>query len=173
MTIRLEPLTGRHDRSGFNCGSTALDLWLKQTALQHQAKGLSRTFVAVPADESAVAGFLAAGLDGIGPVSILGFYALASASVLVGDLPSATGRRYPRQVLVTRLGRLAVRGDLQAQGLGRLLLADALNRARNAAQSVGSAGVFVDAKDGSAARFYRRFGFLPCADQPLKLYLPL
>jgi hypothetical protein len=42
-----------------------LDLWLKQTALQHQAKGISRTFVAVPADESAVAGFMAAGLDEI------------------------------------------------------------------------------------------------------------
>ena len=42
-------------------------------------------------------------------------------------------------------GRLAIRSDMQGQGLGRLLLADALNRAQSAAQSVGSAGIFVDA----------------------------
>jgi GNAT superfamily N-acetyltransferase len=170
--IRLEPLTGRHDRSGFESGVAPLDLWLRQTALQHQAKGISRTFVAVPVNQAAVADFAAVGHIGINPESILGFYALASAFVLVQDLPTAVGKRLPRQVPVTRLARLAVRQVIQGQGLGRLLLADALNRARGAAQS-GSAGVFVDAKDDAASRFYQRFGFQPCADQPLKLYLPL
>ncbi|MDR1710223.1 MAG: GNAT family N-acetyltransferase, partial [Candidatus Accumulibacter sp.] len=79
----------------------------------------------------------------------------------------------PRQIPVTRLGRLAARSDMQGQGLGRLLLADALNRARRAAQAVGSAGLFVDAKNEAAARFYRHYGFIPAADQPLKLFLSL
>ena len=52
--IKLEPLTGRHKRSAFDCGAAALNAWLKQTALQHQDKGISRTFVAVPADQKAV-----------------------------------------------------------------------------------------------------------------------
>lgn len=150
-----------------------LDLWLRQTALQHQAKGVSRTFVAVPAGQAAVDHFAAAGHPDLGPTSILGFHALAAAVVPLADLPPIAGKRYPRQVPVTRLGRLAIRQDLQGQGLGRLLLADALNRARAAAQSVGSAGVFVDAKDDTAARFYQGFGFQPCADQPLKLYLAI
>jgi hypothetical protein len=38
-------------------------------------------------------------------------------------------------------------------------LADALNRAQTAAQSVGSAGIFVDAKDDMSSRFYQDFGF--------------
>jgi predicted GNAT family acetyltransferase len=38
---------------------------------------------------------------------------------------------------------------------------------------VGSAGLFVDAKDEVAARFYQRYGFTPSADQPLKLFLSL
>lgn len=71
---------------------------------------------------------------------------------------------------VTRLGRLAIRTDTQGQGLGRLLLADALNRAQPAAQAVGSAGIFVDAKDDMNSRFYQGFGFQLCQDQPLKLY---
>ena len=171
--IRLEPLTGHHDRAGFDCGVPVLDAWLKQTALQHQTKGISRTFVAVPADEGAAEGYRSAGYAGLGTTSILGFYALAAALVLIDELPPGLARRYPRQIPVTRLGRLAIRADMQGQGLGRLLLADAVHRARGAAQAVGSAGLFVDAKDADAARFYEGFGFRPCDSLPLKLYLPM
>ena len=171
--IRLEPLTGHHDRRGFDCGSEALNAWLRGTALQHQGKGISRTFVAVPHDEDAAHAFRRAGYEGIGRTTILGFYALAAALVLVDALPAQIAKRYPRQIPVTRLGRLAIRADMQGQGLGRLLLADAVERARGAAQAVGSAGIFVDAKDLAAAQFYEHFGFRACADSPLKLYRPL
>jgi GNAT superfamily N-acetyltransferase len=140
-----------------------LNLWLRQTALQHQGKGISRTFAAVPADAR----------EGAEPGGILGFYALTSAFVLADDLTPRQAKRYPRQIPVTRLGRLAAHVDVQGQGLGRLLLADAVSRARMAAQAVGSAGLFVDAKDAAAARFYQRYGFAPTADAPLKLFLPL
>lgn len=170
---RLEPLTGRHDRNGFDCGIEALNLWLRQTALQHQTKGISRTFVAAPADARAVEAYHAAGYSDIGEASILGYYALASAFVLAEDLAPEVGKRYPRQIPVTRLGRLAVCSGLQGQGLGRLLLADAVARSRNVALSVGSAGIFVDAKDERAARFYAQYGFTACSEQPLKLFLPM
>jgi len=171
--IRLEPLTGHHDRKGFDCGREALNAWLRGTALQHQGKGISRTFVAVPHDEGAVQTLQREGFEDIGRTSIFGFYSLAAALVLIESLPAEIARRYPRQIPVTRLGRLATRADMQGQGLGRLLLTDAVERARVAAQSVGSAGIFVDAKDPAAARFYEHFGFRQCADSPLKLYLPI
>lgn len=171
--IKLEPLTGHHERSGFDCGVEPLNLWLKQTALQHQSKGISRTFVAVPANAAATAAFHAAGCSDTGPMSIVGYYALASAFVRVDELPPAMAKRYPRQIPVTRLGRLAVRTHLKGQGLGQLLLADAVSRARQAAQAVGSAGVMVDAKGDDAARFYQRYGFAPCGHQPLTLFLPM
>lgn len=167
--IRLEPLTGHHDRNGFDCGVEVLNVWLKQTGLQHQGKGISRTFVAVPADEVAAQSWSGYPLMVNG---ILGFYALASAFVLTDDLPPKQAKRYPRQIPITRLGRLATRADMQGQGLGRLLLADAVSRARTAAQAVGSAGLLVDAKNEAAARFYARYGFTPAADQPSKLFLP-
>jgi ribosomal protein S18 acetylase RimI-like enzyme len=170
--IRLEPLTGRHDRNGFDCGVEVLNLWLQQTALQHQGKGISRTFVAVPADAEAARSWAQRGYHAQAN-SILGFHALTSAVVSTDDLPAKQAKRYPRQIPVTRLGRLATRADLHGQGLGRLLLADAVNRARAAAHEVGSAGLFVDAKDESAARFYRHYGFIAATDSPLKLFLPL
>ncbi|MGD0961917.1 MAG: GNAT family N-acetyltransferase [Methylomonas sp.] len=171
--IKLEALTGRHNRNEFDCGVDILNSWLRQIALQHQNKGISRTFVAVPFDNQVAEKYQSLGYDEIGEASILGFYALASAFVFLEDLPSDLAKRYPRQVPVTRLGRLAIRSDMQGQGLGRMLLADAVNRAHSAAQSVGSAGIFVDAKDGKIAQFYQSFGFRLCDDQPLKLYLPM
>lgn len=171
--MRVLALTGSHDRNGFDCGVEALDLWLRQTAQQHQGKGISRTFVAVPQDAEEVEAYRAAGYADIAENSILGYYALASAFILAGELAPELAKRYPRQVPVTRLGRLAIRRDMQGQGLGSLLLADAVARARNAALSVGSAGIFVDAKDDAAARFYGQYGFTACQEQSLKLYRPM
>jgi GNAT superfamily N-acetyltransferase len=171
--IKLEPLAGNHDRVGFDCGVEVLNGWLKQTALQHQGKGISRSFVAVANDECAVSAYLSLGYKGISANSILGFYALASALVMMEDLPPGLGKRYPRQIPVTRLGRLAVRADMQGQGLGQLLLSDAISRARKAAQTVGSAGIVVDAKDDAAASFYQRYGFVVCEREPIKLFLPM
>lgn len=171
--MKVQALTGRHDRSGFDCGAEVLNLWLRQTAVQHQAKGISRTFVAVPGDAESVEEYRSAGYGDIGATSILGYFALAPAFVLADDLAPELAKRYPRQIPVTRLGRLAVRLDLHGQGLGRLLLADAVTRSRGAALSVGSAGIFVDAKNEDAARFYARYGFTACREQPLKLYLPM
>jgi GNAT superfamily N-acetyltransferase len=171
--MKVQALTGSHDRSGFDCGVEALDIWLRQTAMQHQAKGISRTFVAVPGDAGSVEDYHSAGYGDIGTTSILGYFALASAFVLADDLAPDLAKRYPRQIPVTRLGRLAVRLDLHGQGLGSLLLADAVTRSRSAALSVGSAGIFVDAKNEVAARFYAKYGFTACREQTLKLYLPM
>ncbi len=171
--IKLELLTGHHNRNEFNCGVETLNTWLRQTALQHQNKGISRTFVAVPSGNETIEKYQKLGYDNIKETSILGFYALSSAFVLLDDLPAEFTKRYPRQIPVTRLGRLAIRSDMQGQGLGRLLLADALNRAQSAAQAVGSAGIFVDAKDNISASFYQSFGFIACCNQPLKLFLPI
>lgn len=64
--MRIQALTGDHDRAGFDCGRAELNGWLRQMARQHQAKGLSKTFVAT-LDEQ--------------PTRICGFYALTLAEV--------------------------------------------------------------------------------------------
>lgn len=47
--MQVLPLTGSHDRQGFDGGRQELNDWLRKVARQHQDKGLSKTFVAVPA----------------------------------------------------------------------------------------------------------------------------
>lgn len=72
-----------------------------------------------------------------------------------------------------RLGRLAVDLRYQRKRLGELLLMDAMRRVRAIQEHAGVAGLFVDALDEPAARFYTHFGFQAFADDPLKLFFPV
>jgi len=70
------------------------------------------------------------------------------------------------------MARLAVAKERQGQGLGALLLADALRRAFNSGGTVGSSMVVVDALDEAAAGFYAAHGFVRLPDS-LRLVLPM
>lgn len=156
--LSIQPFTGRHDRSAFESGSAQLDAWLRQTAQQHQRRGISKTFVAV-ADDA--------------PSRILGFYALTACEVLTEELPPDLAKKLPRKIPGIRLGRLAVDRSMQGQGLGELLLADAIQRAGRVLEHLGVHALFVDAKDEQAAAFYRKYSFRPLPSDPLRLVLPL
>jgi GNAT superfamily N-acetyltransferase len=156
--LSIQPLTGRHERSAFESGSAQLDAWLRQIAQQHQKRGISKTFVAV-ADDA--------------PSRILGYYALTACEVLTEELPEDLAKKLPRKVPGIRLGRLAVDRSVQGQGLGELLLVDAITRTKRVLEHVGVHALFVDAKDKEAAGFYRKYGFRPLPGDPLRLVLPL
>ena len=155
--MQVLPLTGSHDRQGFDCGRQELNDWLRRVARQHQGKGLSKTFVAVREDA---------------PEQICGYYALTLAELENHHLPDAWRKKLPRRIPGVRLGRLAVDTQFQGKGLGELLLVDALTRAQRIYAEAGGIGLFIDAIDERAADYYRRFGFQAAPDNPLLLFLP-
>lgn len=155
--MQLLPLTGSHDRQGFDCGRQELNDWLRQVARQHQDKGLSRTFVATLDDA---------------PNTICGYYALTLAELENRNLPEAWRKKMPRRIPGVKLGRLAVDIEFQGKGLGDLLLVDALTRAQRIYQEAGGIGLFVDAIDEQAAGYYKSFGFEAIPDNPLLLFFP-
>jgi len=71
------------------------------------------------------------------------------------------------------LARLAVDHREQGNGLGKALLKDAILRTMQAAEIAGLKFLLVHAKDEAAADFYRKHGFEPVVDDPLKLFLPV
>lgn len=139
--MQIIPLTGHHDRQGFDCDRQELNDWLRQVARQHQDKGLSKTFVAIDEAES---------------TQICGYYALTLAELENRHLPDAWRKKLPRRIPGLRLGRLAVDKTFQNKGLGELLLIDALMRAQRIYTEAGGIGLFVDAIDEQAASYYRR-----------------
>lgn len=78
--------------------------------------------------------------------------------------------RYPT-VPTTLLGRLAIDHRYKGKGAGRHLLMDALRRSMRS--EIASFAVVVDAKDEGARDFYRRDGFMPFQETPMRLFLPM
>ncbi len=153
----LDPVA--HDRPAFSCGVPALDEYLHRFADQHKRRGISAAYVMV---------------DSVAPATILGYYTLSAAEVDADRRGAADRRRLPRYpVPCFRLGRLAIRQGAQGQGLGKLLMACAVDRFLKARQQVAAYALVVDAKDEDALAFYQHFGFKPLADAALTLYLPL
>jgi GNAT superfamily N-acetyltransferase len=108
-----------------------------------------------------------------GNARVAGYYTLASASILLTDLPDNLAKKLPRypNLPAVRMGRLAVDQGFKGKGLGAALLADALRRAASA--DIAAYAFVVDAKDDSAAAFYAHHGFCATVENPLFLYLPL
>ncbi|QAZ65941.1 GNAT family N-acetyltransferase [Solidesulfovibrio carbinolicus] len=153
--IRVLPLDSALDRAAFTCGVPALDQYFHIQATQDAKRLIARCFVALREDR------------------LLGYYTLSSASVPFSDVPPSLSRRLPRYPALPaiRIGRLAVDIRHQGQGLGGVLLADAIQRALRA--EAPGFSIVVDAKDAQAAAFYRHHGFLELPSRPLCLLLPL
>lgn len=158
MEIQIQPLQDHHDIEAFACGSEALDLWLQRTAKQHLRKGISRTYVAIP-DEL--------------PSQVWGFYSLTVGEAESPALPVSVAKGLPRKLPIVLLGRLGVSQGRQGQGIGSLLLVDAMQRTLRVSAEVGIAALLVDAKDRQAAAFYAHFGFQALPETPHRLVLPL
>ncbi|CAE6691376.1 GNAT family N-acetyltransferase [Candidatus Nitrotoga fabula] len=153
------PLDQTHDVKNFDCGTDKLNRWLQTIASQHQAKGLSKTFVLV--DDNA-------------PTVIIGFYALAIRRMTPREtLPAELARKFPSDIPGYTLARLAIANRSTGKGFGADLLVDAMYRAKQVSDQVGGAFLFVDAKDQTAANFYSHFGFIPLPDDPLTLVMPM
>jgi len=157
---KIELLDKSHDRDGFDCGSEPLNLFLKQTARQHAERGISRTFVL--ADEGAAA-----------PKPIVGFFSLNICQIKSESLSQAEAKKLPRDVSGIRLGRLAVSKEHQRQGVGKMLLVAAMGKFMEIFNAAGGIGLFVDAKDQDAKKYYEQFGFVPMPSNELELFLPV
>jgi len=148
-----------HDRAGFVCGVAAPDDYVRQRAGQHQRDGIATIHVLVDDAQAA---------------KILGYCALSAAQLYLRELSAADRKRLPAwPVPAMRMGRLAIAATEQGKGYGRLLLGHAVNLARSVRQTMGVRVLIVDAKDTSAAAFYRSYGFRPTVNEALTLYLPV
>ena len=157
--LAIEPLAPHHDRAGFECGIESLDRYFRTQASQDVRRKANGVFVLVGRNE---------------PGTVLGYYTLCATALPQGDVPVAARKHIPRYPLVsaTLVGRLAVAATHQRQGLGALLLADAVQRAYASASIVGSSMLVVDAISERAAAFYEANGFVRLPES-LRLALPM
>ena len=138
----------------------ALDRYLRETARQHAVKGVARTFVLV--DEASAP-----------PKPVLGFFTLSLCEVVGDAVPPKWAKKLPDRVPAMRLGRMAVATARQGEGLGKVLLIEAIGKVASVADAAGGIGLFVDAKSEAVASFYTHFGFEPTKAGSLTLFMPI
>lgn len=154
-----EPIAKQHDRAGFDCGQPELNVFLRNYARQSHERGAAKIFLAI---------------DDLDGKTIYAYYSLSPASIEYARAPEIAKRGLARyDIGAFRLGRLAVRADLQGQGLGGQLLLVAGRRCLQVAQEVGGTALLIDAKNKQVAAWYASYGALPLLDAPLTLLLPL
>ena len=104
---------------------------------------------------------------------MVGYYALAAASVFPADATERLLKGQPRErpVPVVLLARLAVDKEHQGRGLGQSLLRDALLRVGIAAESIGVRALIVHALNEPARAWYMGFGFQESPTDPMHLIL--
>ena len=104
---------------------------------------------------------------------IVGFYSLSSFTLAFEHLPVEIAAKLPRYdaIPAALIGRLARDERVRGQGVGELLLADAVSRVLKASQTIAVFAIVVEAANAKASEFYRDFGFRPFPLHPTRLFL--
>lgn len=159
MTQLTEVLNPTHKKKGFSCGKQMLDNYLHRQANQDVKRKLSACFMMKETKS---------GL-------IQGYYTLANNSLPLSLIPADLQKKLPKSyssIPTTLLGRLAIDCRFQGEGLGRLLLIDALYKSYEISKTVGSFAVVVDPIDKDAENFYEKYGFIKLPDSG-KMFLAM
>ena len=165
MSFRIEKLQKEREVVNFDCGASDQNRYLRELAWQNMQLGYGVTYVAV--EEVAVE-------ESSGDVA--GFYSLAAGHVEFENLPEdfrgTEGLpRYPAPTVL--LGQLGVDLSAQGKGLGKALLAHAVEKAVQVSEVVGAVAIEVHAATEQAREFYRRYGFVQMQDSPDHLFLSM
>lgn len=112
-------------------------------------------------------------IDSEQPSAIIGYLSLTLCEIRAENLPERWVKKYPQKVPGIKLARLAVERKWQRQGIGEILMVEAMKKAFVVAETAGGIGLFVDAKDEKAKNYYSRYGFESLENAELEMFLPL
>ncbi len=147
----IELLDKKHNRKDFDCGKELLNNYLKNRAGQDVKRKLSACFVLIENETK----------------FIQGYYTLSNSSISLSSFSELIQKKLPKSytsIPTTLLGRLAIDKKFQGQGIGKLLLIDALKRSYGISNEIGSFGIVVDPIDDEAKSFYQKYDFIELPD---------
>ncbi|WNN48203.1 GNAT family N-acetyltransferase [Siccibacter colletis] len=161
--LKIEILTEGvcYDTTAFDCGDATLNTFLTEHLQRQHSRRVLRAYILRTTDEAA---------------RVRGFYTLSGSCFEKAQLPSRTQqKKMPyRNVPAVTLGRLAIDQKLQGEGWGSTLVSHAMKVVYQASLTVGIHGMFVDALNEKARRFYLSLGFIPLTgDNYQALFYPV
>jgi len=145
VAVLIRRLEEQDEVEPFDCGDEPLNNYLKRHAwTNHQKSSIGVTYVAI--DEGA-------------PLSVIGYFTLATASVPGDAFPRKYVRGLPQYELpLILLARLAVDRRFSGKGLGHALISEVFKVALRVADDVGCRCLITDAYPDRVS-WYARYGF--------------
>lgn len=156
MFIKPELLAKHHDANKFDCGNKDLNDFLKKYARQNIKKDASKTFVTCLIETN----------------TVVGYYTLVTGSVNHKEAPEKIKKgmsKHPIPIIL--IAKLATDNNYQGKGLGKNLLKDALFRTVQVSNHIGVRAIHVNAKDESAAIFYKKYDFIESPIDEFSLFI--
>lgn len=152
-------LSSVHKKNEFCCEKELLDNYLHKQANQDVKRKLSACFVLADNNSHVVKGY----------------YTLSNNSIPSILIPEEVKKQLPNSytsIPTTLLGRMAIDKNFKGNGIGKILLVDALKRCYKNSKTIGSFAVIVDPLDNEAQTFYAKYGFIKLPDSG-KMFLPM
>jgi GNAT superfamily N-acetyltransferase len=137
------PLADHHQVAEFNSGEVVLDQWVQKYGRSAISAKSAQVFVVCDEDR------------------VVGYSALATSAILYRELPSSQRSGLARHPVPTLLlARLAVDENYQGQGIARVLVRDAVEKALSIQALAGVVSLITHAKNQTAKDFYLSQGFV-------------
>lgn len=157
----IKPISSSMNRDRFDCGVPEMNKFLRNNARQSHDKCISRTYCAV---------------DSLNPNEVLGFFTVLPTVFTVKSdegIPAQIKKLGGLQTPGFKLGRLAVDKKYHKGILGKELFFKAVFFCAVAAELVGGAMMFIDAKAEKLARWYETNSAVRASGNSLFLWVSL
>ena len=159
--VKIEPLRREHQRGAFLCTNQTIQNYCRNNARRDNDAYKVRVYVACEE----------------GSLDVLGYHYLSLTSYKVGRLDDSADKKFERvdAVPAVYLGMIGVHDHVVRQGIGKLLMRDAMLRVVSIADLAGTYALTLDALDEELVAYYRdQFGFQSFkAGSGLEMFLPL
>lgn len=155
----------KHDRAAFSCGVPQIDNYLKLTAKKGSKADIVRIWVIIDENNN-----------------IVGFYGINMHAIQVDEMPASYAKKAMRHGVLPAafIAMIGVDKKQQGNGIGSVLVADALSRIGRISDDIGTCAILLDVfNDGDKEavlrrkKYYEEFGFIPLPDQQLRLFMPI
>lgn len=150
-----------HDRSAFSCGIQVIDNWLQNSVSDQIKQDRIKLYCAT--DRSG---------------KLVGFYGLNAHSIRPESAGSLARKGERHEIPVIYLPCIAVDVGHQGQDIGTVLMAHAIIKSVEVADTLGAAALVLDIKEDCdlerRTRFYEKLGFKPLSNtNPRRVFLSI
>lgn len=153
----IKPLDKKISRAAFCCGNEKIDNFCRNNAKRQNDVNRIRVYDAFYED------------------SLVGYYYLVASSNLADHISEEALKKFERVKVApcVYLGMIGVHQDFQGNGIGKVLMLDAMQTTLRVAELIGVYALTLEAIDKKTADLYAKWGFQYFTEGEMMMFIPI